>query len=48
MYSVWNTFGEAMSKEEQVAYLDKWDAPQDWRAFYSEWWQSFLHDDEYN
>lgn len=48
MYSVWNPFWEKMSKEEQVAYLDKWDAPQDWRDFYSEWWQSFLHDDEYN
>ncbi|CAI3922961.1 unnamed protein product [Commensalibacter communis] len=48
MYSVWNPFWEKMGKEEQIAYLDKWDAPEIWRDWYSEEWQSFLHNDAYN
>lgn len=31
----WEPFWNSLSSEEQSAFLDKWDAPEDWRHFYS-------------
>lgn len=48
LHYIWSPFWITMTKEEQIAYLDTWNAPKDWRYYYSEDWQSILYDDEYN
>lgn len=37
---IWDPFWKKMSKEEQNQYLDIWNAPETWRFFYDEEWQS--------
>ena len=32
MSAIWRPFWEHLTKEKQLAYIEKWDAPQSWRG----------------
>ena len=39
---VWLPYWTSLSPDEQAAFLDKWDAPVEWREYYSPEFQAWL------
>jgi hypothetical protein len=43
---IWEPFWKQLNAQEQQDYLTQWNAPQEWRLFYSHEFQEWLHTDD--